>query len=325
MSEEEQMWVEKYRPWSFEEMVNQVDAVRRLKGFVKNSAEMPHFLFSGPAGTGKTTASLILARSILGDSWRDNTLEMNASDERKLEDVRTKVKSFARHVPLGAGYRLIILDEADSMAPAAQPALRRIMEANAQTTRFILICNYSSKIIEPIQSRCAILRFHRLEADDIAGALENICKKEGVAYDAKALDTICEISSGDLRHAINTLQAAATIGKVTAENVQAIAGTAFKARVGEIVKIAVGGEFNKAREGLIDFLQRYGMSEEDFIKYVNEELFSLPLKDPGQAARVLAEYDSRLLVSSNPQIQLSALLAELGRLELTEVPAKKTR
>lgn len=316
------MWVEKYRPWDFDSMVNQVEVVRRLKSFVKNPDEMPHLLFSGPAGTGKTSVSLILAKNILGDFWRDNVLEMNASDERRLEDIRTKVKSFAKYVPIGVKFRLIILDESDFMAPAAQPALRRIMEANAKTTRFILICNYSSKIIEPIQSRCAILRFRRFKPEDVIPALKNICRKENVDFDTKALQMIYEMSGGDLRNAINALQTSATIGKVTVENVESIAGIEFKERVGELVGFALKGEFNKAREGLIDFLQKYGMSEEDFIKYVNETLFRLPLKKPGQAARLLAEYDSRLLNSSNPQIQLSALLAEIGELELLEESKK---
>ncbi|HDD05185.1 MAG TPA: replication factor C small subunit, partial [Candidatus Aenigmarchaeota archaeon] len=162
-----EIWTEKYRPKTLDEVVGQEKVVEKLKAFVR-AKNLPHLLFAGPAGTGKTTCALAIARELYGEEWRDNLLELNASDERGIDTIRTKVKEFARTKPIGDfPFKIILLDEADALTRDAQQALRRTMENFSSTCRFILDCNFSSKIIEPIQSRCAIFRFKPLEKEAI--------------------------------------------------------------------------------------------------------------------------------------------------------------
>jgi len=315
-SYEEVMWTEKYRPSRLEEVVDQRMVVERLQSMLKSPGDMPHLLFAGPPGTGKTTVALCLARSIMGEYWRNFTLELNASDERGINTIRERVKTFARYVDRRAEipFRIIILDEADEMTSDAQTALRRIMETYSRITRFILIGNYSSRIIEPIQSRCAIFRFNRLSEEDVVGYLTEICGREKVKFDDEALSLIYEVTEGDLRYAINILEASAVLGYVNVENVKRTAGISGKAKVGEVIHMALEGRFQDARLKLIELTKIYGMSERDFLKYANEELVKLGLSNLGEASEVMAKYDYRLVVGSNPDIQLTALLAELGRI-----------
>ncbi|MCP8304086.1 MAG: replication factor C small subunit [archaeon] len=310
------MWVEKYRPVELKDLVNQKTIVERLLSMLNSPSEMPHLLFAGPPGTGKTTAALCIARKILGGSWRDYTLELNASDERGINIVRDRVKTFSRYVGIGGEVplRIIILDEADEMTNDAQTALRRIMEESSRICRFILVCNYSSGIIEPIQSRCAVFRFLRLDEEDVVDHLRYICKEEEVDFEDKALSLIYEISRGDLRLAINTLQSSASFGKVNVENVKKTAGISGKSEVGNLVDLALRGEFKQAREKLLELMRVYGMSERDVIKYANEEIFKLDLPNLDEVSEALAKYDYRLIVGAHPDIQLTAMIAELGRI-----------
>ncbi|MCX8192067.1 MAG: replication factor C small subunit [Nitrososphaerales archaeon] len=310
------MWVEKYRPLKLEDMVNQKPVVERLLSMLKSPNEMPHLLFTGPPGVGKTTAALCVARAIMNDYWRDYTLELNASDERGINTVRERIKTFARYADrrVDIPFRIIILDEVDAMTSDAQTALRRIMETSSNICRFILIANYSSAIIEPIQSRCAILRFSQLEEKDVVEYLEKICKLENLKYKREALSLIYEVSEGDLRHAINILQAAATIGEVDVENVKRTTGISAKAKVNEIVNLALKGRIEESRNELIKLIRVYGMLERDFLKYAHDAILRMKLPNSHEAARVMAEYDYRLIMGAHPEIQLSALLAELGRI-----------
>ena len=239
------MWVEKYRPIKLDDVVNQKDIVESLKNLMKEPAGMPHLLFTGPAGVGKTTTALCMSRQLLGEDWKRDTLELNASDERGIKMVRERVKEFASVFKIRTSdreerkFRIIILDEADEMTSEAQTALRRIIEDSSETTRFVIICNYLSQIIEPIQSRCAIFRFKRIEKEIIENHLKSLCKKEGIKYDDKAISQIFESTNGDLRHSINILQTAAVMGSVSISNVQASLGLTGKSKVSEIIKLAM--------------------------------------------------------------------------------------
>jgi len=314
------MWVEKYRPFKLDDIVNQKEIVESLKNLMKEPAEMPHLLFTGPAGVGKTTTALCMSRQLLGEDWKRDTLELNASDERGIKMVRERVKEFAAVIKIRTTerderkFRIIILDEADEMTSEAQTALRRIIEDSSETTRFMIICNYLSQIIEPIQSRCAIFRFKRIEKDTVEDQLKWLCKKEGIKYDDKGISQIFDSTNGDLRHSINILQSASVMGSISVSNVLASLGLTGKSKVNDIIKLAMSGKFNDARIKLLELTAVYGMSEFDFLKYAYEAVYSLKLAHPEDFASLIAEYDYRLTHGSHPDIQLTAFLAQLSRL-----------
>ncbi|RLF14904.1 MAG: replication factor C small subunit [Thermoprotei archaeon] len=318
MSSEEQpeLWVEKYRPRVLDEIVNQRETVERLKQFVKTK-NIPHLLFVGPPGTGKTTAALCLVYELYGENWRQYVLELNASDERGIQTIRERVKDYARTVSMGeVPFKVIILDECDAMTADAQWSLRRIMEMFWRTTRFTLIANYGSKIIEPIQSRCAIFRFSPLSKDDVMGRVRYIAEKEGVKVTDDGMEAIWNVSGGDLRRAINTLQAAAAFGGVVDEKtVYRVVGKATPKEVREMVEKALEGKFLEARDMLYRLIMEYGLSGPDIVRQVHTEIFNLKIPEDAKAelANIVGEIDHRLVDGANDDIQLSALLAQLVR------------
>ncbi len=309
------MWVEKYRPKKITELVNQKEVVNSIKSLLKNQAEIPHLLFSGSAGVGKTTTALCVSKEILGEHWRDYTLELNASDERGINMVRERVKKFSRFAGLDTKipFKIIILDEADEMTSDAQTALRRIVEDTSKICRFILIANNLSKIINPIQSRCVVFKFTKISDNDIIYQLKFIAKKENVKFDEKGLSAICNYTGGDLRHAINILQATASSGNVTESIVKSVVGLTKTKDVQDVLKLALDGKITDARNKMIELVKVYGMSESDFLKYINQAVFNSKVNNLEEILETIAKYNYRILVGANPEIQLSALLAELTK------------
>jgi replication factor C small subunit len=328
VNEEALMWVEKYRPKTLDDVVDLHDIVESLKAFMRNPKTMPHLMLAGIPGTGKTTTALCIAHELFGmQNWRNFTLELNASDERGIDTVRERVKDFSRYSRGAFGdvpFALVILDECDQMTGPAQTALRRIMETSSRTSRFILICNQSSKIIEPIQSRCAIFRFSRLDRNAMVEHLKCIAKKENVNLSPEAAERIVDYAEGDLRHAINALQTAAAYkegGAVDEKVVSQVIGEASPKQVQLMLNKAINGDFMEARRVMYDIIGTYGFTGEEIIRQMQRELFKISYITPEQKAElsnILGEYDYRLTQGANSDIQLSALLAQFAKVGKTQ-------
>ena len=308
----ENIWVEKYRPQSFSEIKGQKEIVRRVKAFVEQK-NMPHMMFSGPAGVGKTTLSLIVAKKLFGPAWRENFLELNASDERGIDVIRNKVKDFARTRAIGdVPFKIILLDECDALTKEAQQALRRTMENYTQTCRFILNCNYSSKIIDPIQSRCAIFKFRPLEKADVKSIIEHISKEESLKIDQKAEEALFEVSDGDCRRVENILQSCAVLDKhVSEEMIFSLASVAKPKEVREILELALSNKFVDARKKLLDTMLNYGLSGSDIIKQIQSEIWNLDVSGRDKVLLIdkCGEIEFRMTEGSDEYLQLEALLA----------------
>jgi len=308
------IWTEKYRPHTLGDVAGQKELIERLKAYVK-ARNMPHLLFAGPPGVGKTTSTLALCRDLFGERYRDSLLELNASDERGIDVIREKVKDYARTMALAeVPFKIIFLDEADALTPEAQNALRRTMELYAGTTRFILSCNYSSKVIEPIQSRCAVFRFRPLSEQETTHMLKDIAKKEKLHLEEGGLKAIIYVSEGDMRRAINALQGAASLSsKITEEAVFKASSRAKPEEITKMVSCAIDGDFMKAREALDKVMIEYGMSGEDVMLQVYKEVVGLDIDDQKKVLLIdrIGEYNFRLSEGANERIQLEAMLAQI--------------
>lgn len=314
MEENYSIWTERYRPKEFDDVFGHEDIVKRLRAFVSQK-NMPHMLFAGFPGSGKTTLALIVAKKLFGDSWHNNFLELNASDERGIEVVRQKVKAFARTRALSeAPFKLIFLDESDALTKEAQQALRRTMEMYTNTCRFILSCNLSSKIIDPIQSRCAVFRFKSLEKEDVKKYIEKIAKEEKLKIDDKAAEAIYDITKGDLRRTVNILQSCATLdSKITEDLVYEIVSKAKPTDVSNIIELAIKGKFLDARNKMLDTMLN-GIGGLDLIKAIQQEVWNLKINEDSKLKIIekCGEVEFHLTEGSDEFIQLEALLASMS-------------
>ncbi|MDV0445126.1 Holliday junction ATP-dependent DNA helicase RuvB [Methanimicrococcus sp. At1] len=314
----EEIWVEKYRPMKLDDVFGQDETVERLKSYVR-SKNLPHLLFTGPPGVGKTASAVSIAREMFGEYWNENFTELNASDERGIDVVRNKIKTFAKTAPIGgASFKIIFLDEADALTNDAQSALRRTMEKYSGNCRFILSCNYSSKIIEPIQSRCAIYRFRSLTDEAIEKRVKYIAEQENLTITDDGMKALVYVAGGDMRKAVNSLQAAAFIQKdIDEETIYKITATARPEDVLDLIQTALAGEFKSAREKLNVLVFEQGLSADDVMNQIYRALFKIEDLNDSEMIQLIdavGETDFRITEGANEKIQLEALIAHFALL-----------
>lgn len=311
-------WVEKYRPQSFSDIVSQSIAINRLKEFIK-TPNMPHMIFTGPAGTGKTSTALIIANSYLKkEDWDTNLLEVNASDTVRIDFVRNVLKNYVNQsLTKNGSLKFVILDEADNIPGQVQQALRRIIEKASENIKFILLCNYINRIIDPIISRCAVFRFVNLPRDKIVDRLKYIVKEENIKisedHAEKFFNLVYFISGGDLRKAINTLQMSVALELVESlelDEILKISGFLDEKTLKSLINALKAKDFMNARE-ILDSIET--LDSRNFIRQLLNSLKSVNIdasKFPVLRS-FIGEIDYRISQGADEQIQISALLAEI--------------
>ncbi|WP_010917747.1 replication factor C small subunit [Thermoplasma volcanium] len=309
-----EIWTEKYRPKSLSEIYGEDENIQKLKSFVEKK-ELPHLLFAGSVGTGKTSTAIALAIELFGESWKENFIEMNASNENGIDVIRNKIKDIARIRPSNPlGFKILFLDEADQLTAEAQAALRRTMEMYSETTRFVFACNYSSKIIPPIQSRTVVMRFRPVQDEFIKKKLNEIAKNEGFTIDDESMEAMVEVSGGDMRKAINVLQAVYTSGEISPKKIYEIIGYASPESVNKLISRAINGLFDEARQIVDKMMIEDGLSGIDIVKSVHSIVRAsvVPPKQKIEIIKALADAEFRIVEGSNDRIQLDALIARIA-------------
>ncbi|KAG2025933.1 hypothetical protein GB937_002075 [Aspergillus fischeri] len=326
-------WVEKYRPIFLDDIVGNTETIERLKIIAKDG-NMPHVIISGMPGIGKTTSILCLARQLLGEAYKEAVLELNASDERGIQPiqvqsddllgidvVRSRIKGFAqKKVTLPPGrHKIVILDEADSMTPGAQQALRRTMEIYSSTTRFAFACNQSNKIIEPIQSRCAILRYARLTDAQVVKRLKQICDAEKVEHTEDGIAALVFSAEGDMRQAINNLQSTwSGFGLVSGDNVFRVVDSPHPIKVQAMIKACWEGKVDAALETLNE-LWDLGYSSHDIISTMFRVTKTIPTLSEHSKLEFIREIGfthMRILDGVQSLLQLSGCVSKLGKINM---------
>ncbi|GAM40802.1 DNA replication factor complex subunit [Talaromyces pinophilus] len=313
-------WVEKYRPVYLDDIVGNTETIERLKIIAKDG-NMPHVIISGMPGIGKTTSILCLARQMLGDAYKEAVLELNASDERGIDVVRNRIKGFAqKKVTLPPGrHKLVILDEADSMTPGAQQALRRTMEIYSTTTRFAFACNQSNKIIEPLQSRCAILRYSRLTDGQVVKRLSQICEAEKVEFSEDGIAALVFSAEGDMRQAINNLQSTwAGFGFVSGDNVFRVVDSPHPIKVQAMIKACWEGKVDAALD-ILNELWNLGYSSHDIISTmfrVTKTIQTLSEHTKLEFIKEIGFTHMRILDGVGTLLQLSGCVAKLCKINM---------
>ncbi|MBS3174338.1 replication factor C small subunit [Candidatus Woesearchaeota archaeon] len=311
-----QIWTEKYRPQSFEDISGQEEIVKRVKALAETK-NIPHMLFCGSPGTGKTTLALIISKYLHKDNWRNNFLELNSSDSRGIDTIRVQVKDFAKTMAIEADApKIILLDEADALTKEAQQALRRTMETYSNSCRFILSCNVPSKIIDPIKSRCAIFKFKPLIREDIEKIITKIAEKEKLSIDAESIKLLYENCGGDVRQLQNILQSCSAISdKINKETLSNFLKTTESKNMSEVVTLALNKKFIESRNKLLDTMLNNGLSGLDVIKQIQKEVINMQIEDLKKLNIIerCGEIEFRLVEGSDEFIQLESLLAFIAK------------
>jgi replication factor C subunit 2/4 len=316
-------WVEKYRPAKIDDVAQQDEVVSALRSSLQ-TGELPNLLFYGPPGTGKTTVALALVKQFFGKDWKSRVRELNASDERGITAVREKVKTFAQ-LAIGttqeglaqskANFRVVILDEADSMTHDAQAALRRIMEEFVHVTRFIIICNYVSKIIDPLHSRCSKFRFQLISPEFQKARLLHICKQESVKLGPGALDEVIELSRGDMRAAVTLLQTAQSFyGEVNQDSLVEVACAVPHEAITLLLKRSREAKSTDEVISAVRQFLRDGYSGQQVMDQLLTKLTqdpSIPDISKARCATLFSQVDERLTQGCDEELQLCHLFSHL--------------
>ena len=305
-------WIEKYRPHNINDIVYHDDIRNTLKKLINNK-KFPHTIFFGPPGTGKTSTILACAREIYGDGYKTMVLELNGSDDRGIKVIREQIKGFSEYNQLFCrGVKLVILDEADSMTYDAQFALRRVIENYTHNTRFCLICNYISKLIPALQSRCITFRFSNIDSECSLIKLKEVIKKENIKYDENGLKTIIEICKGDMRKCINLLQSVCmATGNVNEINVYKCSGEPTSEVFKNLLSYLTQNSFSETYSYINNIRLEYSMSLIDLIKRIDKFILNLSLSNNQLSTliRDLSEIENNLSNGGTDEIQLGSMIA----------------